>query len=136
MAHEISRWAVPGRAASAINAGAAVALVGAINAASAGDNLYIRATTTAQIMGLSRASVAQGQALEVDVEGVGKARAAASLGAGAFVGPASGVATDGLVPMALTVGSAMFGRVKLGQALENAAAGDIFSVFIQPDQLL
>lgn len=136
MAHEISRWAIPGRAASAISAGAAVSLVGAVNPASSIDNAYITATTTADISGLCRASVAQGKALEIDVEGVGKFRAAASLGAGAQVGPASGVATDALVPMAMTVGSAVFGRFKVGQALEAAVAGDIFSVLIKPEQLL
>lgn len=135
MAFEISRFAIPGRAASAINAQSPVALLGAVNAASALDNAVIQATTTALIFGVARASAARGAPVQIDVEGVVKCRAAASFGAGAPVGPASGVATDGLVPIALAAAASQIKNI-VGYAMENEVAGNIFSVYLAPRQLL
>jgi hypothetical protein len=62
--------------------------------------------------------------------------AGASLGIGALVCAAA--ATFGLVPVGASGVAAASGVIKyaVGVALENAAAGSIFSVRIQPQQVV
>lgn len=81
------------------------------------------------VFGVSRASHAVGEAAEAITMGEAKVRALASLGAGAIVGP--GVAGSiGVVP--LTAPSAPALTARLGVAVQNAAAGDIFTILVQP----
>jgi hypothetical protein len=127
MAHEVQNWAIPGLAASNINAGMPVTIAGLVNGGS-GAGFY-QATSTKQVIGVARASAAQGKAVEVAVDGIVKCRAAASLGAGAVVGPVSGVATDAVGPLAS-------GFPAVGVAVDSAAAGDIFSVLLRQQQFV
>jgi hypothetical protein len=113
-----------GLAASNINAGAAVALVGAVTAGSAADEKYQTATVAKQIAGVARATALAGRAVDVHMFGVVKCLAAASIGAGAPVGPVSGGST--------ALGIVASGSQKVGWSLVNAAAGDLFSVRLEP----
>ena len=127
MAHEVQNWAIPGLAASNINAGMPVTIAGLVNAGS-GPGFY-QATSTRGVIGVARATALQGKPVEVAVDGIVKCRAAASLGAGAIVGPVTGVATDAVTFLAS-------GFPAVGVAVEPAAAGDIFSVLLRQQQFV
>lgn len=94
----------------------------------------------ARVIGLAKASGASiGISLDIQTGGWGKALAAASLGIGAFVG--AGIGTTSLVPIsasgvASALGVTQYPAFAVGQALENAAAGAIFTVKIAPRQVV
>lgn len=113
------------RAASAIQAYQAV--TNALVAGSQLDDSVIPGASGAAILGVARASHAQGDAANVQTFGVVKMKAGASIGAGANLV----VGSLGLV--ALVAASAPISTV--GKALVNAAAGDIFSVLLNPGYL-
>jgi hypothetical protein len=88
--------------------------------------------TGAEFFGITGdATAAAGDAVRVYLEGnVVKAKAAASLGQNADVGVNS--ATDGFVPI---TGASGIAHQVVGKALEAAAAGQIFSLYVNPRQL-
>lgn len=95
-----------------------------------------------QVIGLTRGTVGTyGLADAVVVGGVAKAVAAASLGAGAYVGIASTngalgpVGPSGL-PAHVGSGGAIEPKFKVGVSLHDAAAGGTFSVLVDPDQII
>lgn len=96
----------------------------------------------ARVIGLAKASMASvGISADIQTGGWGKALAAASLGIGAYVGV--GIGTTSLVPIAASgvasaVGAAgiQYPQFAVGQALENASAGTIFTVKIAPRQVV
>lgn len=109
--------------------------------ASSRDEVVVPAGTTNQdLLGLSIATVASAlNDIAVVVAGVAKAVAGASLGAGArlTVGSDNGI----LVPIqASGVGSgapaAVGPKYQIGKAVHAAAAGDTFSVLLQPEQIV
>lgn len=136
MSYETSRWCLSQRAASAIQQYELVIQAGARFAGSALDETVIPvASFTDDVLGVSRASHAVGDAVEVQYAGIAKAKAGASLGQGARVGLASGVGSSlGLVPVPYT-GSAI-PRFSVGRALVSAAAGDIFAVMLQAEEIV
>lgn len=80
---------------------------------------------------VGEASVARGDAVRVYLEGnTVKAVAAASLGNGAKVGP--NAATTSLFPITQASGVAHW---QVGVALEAAAAGQLFSVYVNPQRI-
>ena len=84
------------------------------------------------VQGFTGAATApQGEAVTVyGDDSVVEAVAGASLGAGGFVGVSS---TNGAIgPVAAASG---IERYAVGQALESAAAGEIFSLYVKPRQL-
>jgi hypothetical protein len=101
------------------------------------ETVIAAATWNAFQFGLSAATVASpGDPLELFQQGdVGKGIAGASLGAGAFVGIGS---TNGiLAPLAaIAAGPTQPPRFAVGIALSNAAPGDVFSVYIDPTQVV
>jgi hypothetical protein len=123
MAYEIGDFAISGLAASNINAGFPVTLVGAVTAGSAADEKYQHATIGKVIVGVARATALAGKAVDVQVFGVVKAVAAASLGAGQSIGPISGGSS-----MSFVTGAS---NVAVGISLTNAAAGDLFPVLLR-----
>lgn len=96
----------------------------------------------ARVIGLTKASGASvGLSLDIQTGGWGKAIAGASLGIGAFVG--AGIGTTSLVPIAasgvasgVAAAGIQYPAFAVGQALENAAAGAIFTVKIAPRQVV
>lgn len=122
-------------AASAVNAGQPVALVGAVNAASAQDLKVIPAAScNIDAIGIARATQATvGLPVKVVVRGVTKALAGASIGMGARVIVGS---TNGVVAVGTLNAVASNVRFQIGRALVNAASGDLFSVWLQPDQIV
>ncbi len=136
MAFENSNFAHSFRAASAINAHQPVALVGAVNPASAGDLLVQPVgSLNEDVLGVARATVATaGLPVTVDLPpGFVKVIAAASLGAGARVVVGS---TNGrMAPVALgSVASTV--RNSVGIAVANAADADIFTILLKPEQVV
>lgn len=91
----------------------------------------------AQTYGLLQATAATiGLSCPVQTGGWGAGVAAASLGIGAQVGP--GIGTTGLVPVGasgVAVSSALI-KWRVGVALENAAAGQLFTVKIAPGEVV
>lgn len=81
------------------------------------------------VFGVSRASAAVGDAAMCITYGEAKVRALASLGAGAIVGPGA-AGSIGVVP--LTAASAPTLTANVGVAVQNAAAGDIFTILVRP----
>lgn len=79
--------------------------------------------------GVSRASHAVGEAAECIAFGEAKVRALASLGAGAIV-QAGAAGSIGVIPVVAASSPALTQSV--GVAVQNAAAGDIFTVLIRP----
>jgi hypothetical protein len=112
------------RAASAVRAYAAV---GAAAAGSQLDDSVIPAASGGVALGVTRASHAANDACEVVTYGVAKMLAGASIGAGAPISVGS------LGAVALVAASAPISVV--GKSLVNAAAGDIFSVLVNPSFL-
>lgn len=133
-------WSHPFVAASAMGQGIAVFM----NTASSRDEVVLPAgTVDRESIGLTIASVgAAGLEVAVLFEGIGKARAAASLGAGANVAPASTNGALGPIHasglLASTGASAgMFpARFCVGVALTAAGAGEYFAVKVQPRQIV
>ncbi len=115
-------FAIPQRAASAIQMYQAV--TNSFVAGSQLDDSVIPAASGGAILGVTRASHAQGDACEVITYGVVKMKAGASLGAGAAIA----VGSLGLV----AVPAASQPISSVGKALVNAAAGDIFAVLLNP----
>lgn len=89
------------------------------------------ATNNAEPLGLTGASAAQGEQVTVYADGnIVKAVAAASLGFGGVLGVAS---TNGdLGPVA---GASGISRWAVGVSREDAAAGETFSLLVDPRQL-
>lgn len=118
-------FAITQRAASAIQMYQAV--TNAFVAGSQLDDSVIPGASGAPILGVTRASHAQGDSTEVLTFGVVKMVAGASIGAGAILC----VGSLGLIALVngLT-GSAANGAI--GRSLVNAAAGDVFAVHLNP----
>jgi hypothetical protein len=142
MAHNQEGFRLPMRAASAIAQYVPVRFVGdaQTGAGSAVDETVVRTGSfNEDVLGMTLATVASpGGEVAVQVEGVIKGIAGASLGAGARVGVGS---TNGiLIPLTPSnIASSANGsglRFAVGKALVNAAAGDNFAVLIQPEQIL
>ena len=133
MAFENSNFSKTYRAASVIAQYQPVAMLGAVTAASALDETVVPViTNTVAFLGVARASAAIGAAVDVDLApGFVKVVAAASIGAGAPVGNNNG-ATYAVVPIA----AASIGAKALGFAEVNAAAGDVFTVRLDPNAFL
>lgn len=102
-----------------------------------GETVIQSATWNVMPFALSQATVASaGDPIEIFQQGdVGKGVAGASLGAGAQVGVGS---TNGvLAPLApVAAGPSGLPRWAIGVAVSNAAPGDIFSVYINPAQVV
>jgi hypothetical protein len=117
------------RAASNIQFGAGVMLdttnafrVVPASAASAG---------IAAVYGVAKATAASvGISLPVQTGGWAHALAGASLGIGAYVG--LGIGTSSFVPFTPSGAIASYPKFVLGIALENASAGSLFTVKINP----
>lgn len=105
--------------------------------ASSVDHTVIRAGSLNDLpIGMTIATIASvGDPVTVVVGGIAKGIAGASLGAGAPVGVGS---TNGvLIPQTPSVtATAMALRWVVGVSLDAAAAGDVFSIWVKPDQLV
>lgn len=108
------------------------------------DQIVAAATNTDRPFGISDASVAQGQRVTVYEDGnIVKAVAAASLGHGGEVGVATfGVASAAqgnalatITQLGPVTGASGVSKWAVGVAMENAAAGEVFSVYVSPRQL-
>ena len=135
MAFENSNFALSFVAASAIRQYQPVMLVGDLAAGSALDNAVIPGSQAAgAYIGIARGSAGVGEPVTVDMEpGVAKAVAGASLGAGALLVAGS---VNGALIVATAAAAASNIKYVLGKALVNAAAGDVFSVLLQPRQIV
>lgn len=144
MAFENHRSVLTGLAASVINAGQPVALVGAVTPASSRDEVVIPAASlNIDVFGVARSTQpTYGFPVDIVVEGVVKCVAAASLGAGVRV--AVGSTNGKLIPLhpsgpidtATTPVVAQPPRFVVGRALTAAVAGDTFSVLLDPSQII
>lgn len=138
MAFENSNFSKTYRAASAVNAGQPVVLLGALTPGSALDETVVPAGSwNLDVLGVARATVATvGMPVTVDLApGFVKAIAAASLGAGARV--AVGSTNGRLVPVAPAfTGSTAAVKAVVGVAEVNAVDGDIFTVLLKPEQII
>lgn len=122
----IHRSGFPGIAASAINAGAAVVI-----ASGADRNIAPIATTNVRPFGIALASGAIGDGVTVmDDDNTVIVTAIASLGRGAEIGVAS--TNGGLAPVSGASGGVVF---SVGQSISAAAAGEDFSLNVNPRQL-
>lgn len=133
MAHNNNGLVLPFLAASAIGQG----VVAAMPLASAANESVIAAPSSGfagVLVGITQATQASaGREIAVITDGVAKARAAASIGAGAWVG--AGSVNGALVPVLPSAGaqaSSGILRQAVGYALTSAAAGEYFSVCIKP----
>lgn len=105
------------------------------------DIVVLAASENLPVLGLMTATGASvGNAYAVALAGEAKAIAAASLGAGAQVGVAS---TNGALgplayagPTHVASGGSIQPRFIVGKAKRAAAAGDIFTVLLDPRQIL
>lgn len=91
----------------------------------------------AQVYGLAQASGPSiGVAIPVQTGGWGVGVAGASIGIGARVG--AGIGTTSLVPVSASgpAVSSSFMKFAVGIALENAAAGQLFTVAIRPHEVV
>jgi hypothetical protein len=131
MAFELFRNTFPGIAASAINAGAAVAL-----AAASGVERQVEPIATCNVEPFAVALASAGgtsltQALPcVDILNTVKVTAIASLGVGADIGVAS--TNGGLAPVAAASGVDVW---RVGKSVGAAAAGEIFGLYVSPRKL-
>lgn len=134
MAHTIHGDVMPFKGASAIAAWVPVML---LPGGSALDETVQRAGSINDIaIGLTIATVASpGDPAAIVVNGRAKAVAGASLGAGAFLGVGS---TNGiLIPLAASAAAAPTAlRNIVGRAVVNAAAADIFTIEVKPEQFI
>jgi len=137
MAFENSNFAKSYKAASAVNAGQPVMLLGALTPGSAVNETIVPAgSSNLDVLGVARASVAAGGAVDVDLPpGFVKVIAAASLGAGARV--AVGSTNGRVVPAALAFsGSTAAVKAVVGIAETSAVDGDIFTIQLRPEQII
>ncbi len=112
---------LPRQAASAIPAGAAVR-----SSASSADQVLQVATANVRILGVAVATAASpGDPVAVQVDGVAKCRAGASIGNGALVAVG---ATDNRLIVALSAST----HQVVGEAQTPAQDGDYFSVLLKP----
>lgn len=128
------------KAASAI---AAYVPVSFLQGGSALDETVIRTGSTNEFaVGFTGATIATyGMPVNVILSGRAKGIAGASLGAGAVLGVGS---TNGILipigpsglPAHVASGGAVDARFTVGRALKNAAAGDIFDVYVDTDQII
>lgn len=137
MAHNINPNTIPLKAASAIGQYVPVAFLAGGSALS---ETVIRAgSINDDVVGMTIATVASpGDEVAVAFSGQVKGIAGASLGAGARVAVGS---TNGiLIPLAASGGPASVNvvatRYSVGRAAKNAAAGDLFPVILQPEQIV
>jgi hypothetical protein len=114
-----------------------------LDIASSRDRVAVPASSVTQdVVGLTIATGASvGNTVGVAVAGFAKAIAAASLGAGARVGIASDNGALGPIgPSGLVAhvgsGGAVAPKFQVGRAIEAAAAGAIFTVYLDPAQIL
>lgn len=128
MAHETQSlsYTLSGRAASAIQPYGVLSFpVG-----SGIDYGFVPAVgASSPCIGVSRASHAVGDAAECIIFGEAKVRALASIGAGGIVGPGA-VGSIGVIPAVAAVATGLTSGV--GYAVQNAAAGDIFTIVVRP----
>lgn len=129
---------IPVKAASQINANVPVSFLRTASALS--ETVYRTGSTNEWVLGMTFATVASpGDPVTLIRPGeVGKGIAGASLGAGAHVALGS---TNGiLIPLGASgiASPASTGEARyiVGQALKNAAAGDIIPVYVNPMQLV
>lgn len=101
------------------------------------------ASVNQDVIGLTRATVGTyGKAEPIVVRGIAEGLAAASIGAGALVGIASTNGALGpIVPSGLStaLGSALGAqtlRYVVGRSLHNVAAGETFSLFLNPSEVI
>jgi hypothetical protein len=123
MAHVMreGRSVLPRQAASAISA-----YVPVRTSASAADQVLSAASSAVRVLGVSIATAASpGDPVAVQVDGVAKCIAAASIGNGALL--AVGSTNGRLIPVAS--GSAV---QVVGESQTPAADGDVFSVLLKP----
>jgi len=142
MAYDNNGLVLPFKAASAIGQG----VIAAMPFGSPLNETVVPAPSSGfagRPVGLTDATQASfGRELAIITSGIGKARAAASIGAGALVVPASvNGAVGPLVPsgLATALGSALGAagpRWVVGYALTSAAAGEFLSVLIDIDYVL
>ncbi|HEY8723441.1 MAG TPA: hypothetical protein VIL92_06230 [Gaiellaceae bacterium] len=134
MAHITEGFRLPLKAASAIAQYVPVTPVPA--GSSLSETVYRAGSINDMPLGFTTATVGTyGQEVSVQVNGVTKGIAGASLGAGALlmVGSTNGI----LIPMAPSAAAtAMALRWTVGVALRNAAAADIFAVYIRAEQIV
>lgn len=141
MAHIQEGFRLPLKAASAI---AQYVPVMFLAGGSALSETVQRAGSTNDVpVGFAMASCASpGDEISVMVDGVAKGFAGASIGAGALlgVGSTNGVLIPIMASGVLASAGASAGltlpRWRVGMALKNAAAGDVFPVLIDIDQVL
>lgn len=134
MAHHIHGDVMPYKGASAIGAWVPVM---ALPGGSALDETVQRAGSINDVaIGMTIATVASpGDSAAVVMTGRAKAIAGASLGEGAFlgVGSVNGILIP-LSPSAAAAPTAL--RYVVGKAIVNAAAGDIFTIEVKPEQFI
>lgn len=141
MAHNVEGFRIPAVAASAIAQYVPVRFVGDPNVSggSALSETVVRAGSINEAaFGMTTASApTYGVEISVQVDGVTKGVAGASMGAGARLGVGS---TNGiLIPLGASGAASVANyplRYAIGWALKNAAAGDFFPVLIDPDQII
>ena len=128
MAHETQAksYVFSGRAASAIQP---YGVIGFPAGSGIDYGLVPVAAASSPGLGVSRASHAVGEAAECIIFGEAKVRALASLGAGAAVG-AGAAGSIGVLPVAAASAPTLVNSI--GIAVQNAAAGDIFTIIVRP----
>lgn len=134
MAHFQHEIVYPGKTASAVPQYMPLTKTLAVD-----EQFQVPSSSLERIVGFSLATTASpGGDVAVVVAGWAKAIAAASLGAGAHVilGSING-AMIGVIPsgVASALGVTQAPRFSVGIALTNAAAGQVFSVLLQPGEI-
>lgn len=127
MAWELHRHAFPGVAASNVQDRQVVTIA----AGSADKNVHPCATVNVRPLGVALASAARLEAVTVhDVGNYVKAVAAASFGAGAEIGVIG--ATKSLNAVVGASGAVVH---SVGQSVNAAGAGEVFTLYVNPRQL-
>lgn len=132
---------ITAKAASAVNFGRAVIVDPSSNAIFAVVHASSASAGVQPVIGLVMASQPTYNInTTVQVGGIGKAFAAASLGAGCLVMD-NIAASPGLVPyapsgVASALGVTQYPRYAVGVSVESAAGGDIFAVLIRPQTVI
>lgn len=127
-ARELHRSGFPAKAASAINAGVPVRL----NTGDVDREVLPCASANVEPFGIALATAGAAEALTVMDQGnLVKVTAIASLGAGQDIGVASSNGALGVVSGAS--GSVVW---SIGKSHSAAAAGEVFSLYIRPRQLV
>jgi hypothetical protein len=140
MAFELYRWTFPGIAGTLIAAGNALQLVVATALSGPVERTFVPiSTVNVEPFGVALATAAGAAATPpfsaavpvVDLANTIKVTAAASVGAGADVGIASG-GTTGFGPVS---GSSGIDVWRVGKAVSPAAAGEVFGLYVSPRML-